>query len=584
MSIDKYRLLLAGCILFLVVTSASISQAQTGSYTLTWLSLQNGGQSSGGDYHMNSLIGAPISGIQSGAGYQLVLEPAASLSGNVVTPVPVLGDSFEADNTCNQAGTIAVNGVSQEHTLHERGDEDWISFDAIKDAEYRIEVQIPSGSPANVVLDTYKECSQTTLGPTWDNPNTPGARLTIHSPITGKVYIQAVNREITVAGSHVRYLISVKKKEVSPVVGALILVAGRFKSDDVLQPNIAQVANNVYSLFEHQGYISDTIQYLTTANRQNSGDPYLAKYDAPATLQELENAITNWAKTRVDVNRTLTIYLVDHGYRDTFYLDNINNQILTPTLLNNWLTQLENSVPGVKINVFIEACKSGSFVKVLSKPNRIIITSTNADKDAKTSDTGAHFSDQLLSGLRQGSNLYTSFQIARESARAFLSEQDAWIDADGNGIPNETNDGVIAAQRGFGIATSLDDELNLWPPYISAVQLVGEVSGGSGIISATITDNSVVTSTWVEIIPPSAISPPDTSRELVPAHALLMHAVTGTTGQYQLTYTDFAEAGTYQIIVYAEDDDGLTSSPYSLTVQSNGQNASNEVFLPLVTR
>ncbi|MFN8485998.1 MAG: C13 family peptidase [Caldilineaceae bacterium] len=587
MYINKHRLFIAGCSLIVCLFAASISLAQSGSYSLIWVSFQSGGQSVGAGYRMNSLIGAPVAGRQSGGGYQLVIEQAANLASSAPTPVPTVTatpqaeDSYEVDNTCSQAHVLAVNGVSQEHTFHQRGDEDWIAFDAVKDADYRIEVQIPPGSLANVVLDTYKACESATLGPTWDNPNTPGARLTVHSPITGRLYIQAVNHEVTVAGAQVRYLISVTKKEAASTVGALIIVAGRYKMKDDLQPRIFQVANNVYSLFEHQNYTGDSINYLTAADIQNTDDPNHTKYDGVATLQNLQNAITQWAKTRVDANRTLTLYLVDHGYRNLFYLDNPNNEILTPTLLNGWLTQLENNVAGVKINIIIEACKSGSFIQQLSKPNRLIITSTNADKDAMTSDTGAHFSDQFLTSLWQGSNLYTSFQVARTVAHAFFSEQDAWLDANGNGIPNEEEDNQVAAQHGFGQSASLADELNLWPPYVSNVQLVGDIHEASGTLVATVTDNSKVTNVWAVLISPSTVESPDTANELLPDNALPMTSISGKPGQYQLAYNHFDEKGIYRVLVYAVDDDGLQSSPYLFSIQNGNQ---SQVFLPLVTR
>ena len=584
-------------------------QAQSGAYWLTWVSFQSGGQSSNGGYTLVQVVGAPVAGTQQGGGYTLVSNIAnpATTATATATPLPRVtptatniptdtstptntptatpsptasqsGDVYEVDDTCPQAHLQPVNGVSQEHSFHRAGDEDWIAFDALEGVEYRIEVQIPAGSPANVVLDTYLACTGNTLGPTWDNPNTPGARLTIKAPITGRLYIQAMNHDAQVSGAQVRYQIAVQQKGAAPAVGALIIVAGRYRWNDELQPRIDNVANNVYSLFEHYSYTRDDIYYLTTANRNNPQDPHQSQYDGAATLQDLEQSITEWAKTRVDAHRALTLYLVDHGYRELFYLDQPNGQQLTPTQLHRWLTQLETDVPGVKINIIIEACKSGSFTRTLSKTNRIVITSTNADKDAVTSDSGAHFSDQLIAALRQGSNLYTSFQIARETARLFLSEQDAWLDANGDGQPNGEEDRMVAAQLGFGQFGTLADEMNLWPPYIQRVQLTEAPTDTQTTILAEITDNSVITGVWAVILPPSYNAPVDGS-ELRRDHAQPMHAVTTTPGVYELQTAAFTESGEYRIVVYAVDDDGLTSTPYLLTTRRGGR-----LYLPIVVR
>lgn len=598
-----------GILLYLLVSYQG--QAQSGDYWLTWVSFGSGGQSSNSGYTLQQVVGVPVAGTQQGDGYTLTLGMVnAAASGTPTdtptatptnTPHPTVtptatdtspelptpthtptasqsGDVYEVDDTCPQAQLQAVNGIGQEHSFHRAGDEDWIAFDALEGAEYRIEVQIPAGSPANVVLDTYLACTGNTLGPTWDNPNTPGARLTIKSPITGRLYIQATAHDAQVAGAQVRYLIAIQQKGTAPAVGALIIVAGRYRWNDELQPRIDNVANNVYSLFEHYGYTSDHIYYLTTADRNNLQDPHLPKYDGAATLQTLEQAITEWAKPYVDANRALTLYLVDHGYRDLFYLDQPNEQRLTPAQLHIWLAQLETDIPGVKINIIIEACKSGSFTRVLSKTNRIVITSTNADKDAITSESGAHFSDQLIAALRQGSNLYTSFQLARETARLFLSEQDAWLDANGDGQPNQEEDRMVAAQLGFGQFGTLTDEMNLWPPYIQRVQLTEAPTGAQATIRAEISDNSVITGVWAVISPPSYTAPVDGS-ELRPDHAQPMRAVAATPGLYELQTPGFTESGAYRIVVYAVDDDGLTSTPYLLTIHREAR-----LYLPFVVR
>ncbi len=64
------------------------------------------------------------------------------------------GDSYEPDNTYEQASPIETNGTIQTHNFHVQGDEDWISFHAQAGAWYRIETG-NLGSACDTVLHLY---------------------------------------------------------------------------------------------------------------------------------------------------------------------------------------------------------------------------------------------------------------------------------------------------------------------------------------------------------------------------------------------------------------------------------------------
>ena len=65
------------------------------------------------------------------------------------TPTPTLppnnagADTYEADDTCEQAKVILANGIAQDHSFHKVADNDWVRFDATAGVHYRIEVQTP---------------------------------------------------------------------------------------------------------------------------------------------------------------------------------------------------------------------------------------------------------------------------------------------------------------------------------------------------------------------------------------------------------------------------------------------------------
>jgi hypothetical protein len=272
--------------------------------------------------------------------------------------------------------------------------------------------------------------------------------------------------------------------------------------------------------------------------------------------------------------------MIDHGNPDLFYIDDVSGQRLTPTELNEWLTELESTVTGIKINVVIEACQSGSFItnpQSISKAGRVIITSTNDKFDAKASLNGAYFSDHLLTWLHQGYNLSASFVEARTVAKGVFTLQDAWLDANGNGIANEFEDAALAAQRSFAYEGTLSGDD--WPPHIFSAQGPTTITNFKGVIQADVRDNVKVRSVWAVVYPPD-YQPPATGQELqaetLPTF-LLSSVANGDV--YAGDYPGFTQPGLYRIVIHAEDSDGLVARPVVIEV-----NTGSQVFLPAVTR
>ena len=489
------------------------------------------------------------------------------------TPLPAQPDAFEAEHSCANAKTIATDGVGQTHTFHAPLDSDWVRFDATAGVNYRIEVQIPNGSPADVILEVYPDCENlpTSL---WSAPYTPGARLDFVAPATGPVLLKLKNNPDTLAGDQVAYQLSVRPPALPQQErGALIIVAGRLKPNDPLQRNIHNVSDAVYALFTANGYTNDNIYYLAT-------DAERKGYDASATVANLRQAITTWAADKVGGTRALTLYMMDHGDKGRFYIDKPNGEELRPKDLDSWLTELEVKAPGLKINVIIEACNSGSFTadfERISKVNRVIITSTSANNLAYASEQGAYFSDHLITALQQGQTLSQSFFEAQVAVRQIVSLQEPWLDGDGDGTPNEAEDNAVAAGRGFGVGAFGDDQ---WPPYIKSATPPGAIVNRRGVISAEVRDDQAVRRVWAVIYPPS-YQPPQNSGELTPETLPTLILQPQGENRYAAEYAGFDEAGLYRIVIHAEDNNttGLTARPLAITAETNRQ-----LFLPIIKR
>lgn len=486
------------------------------------------------------------------------------------TPATGEGDGYEADNTCAQAQTLVSDGSTQDHTFHTAGDTDWVRVETQAAVRYRVEVQVPADSPADVDLELHPACGQLPNPP--QNPSfSPNIRLDFQAPQTGPIFLRLTNHTATVAGAHVTYQITVRVLDENPPDRALIIVAGRLKGSDRLQSNIHYVTGRIYALFQKNGYDSSNMQYLAT-------DSTLPGYTGAASKENLRAAITTWAAQQLEPNGVLTLYLIDHGKPDLFFLDELNGQRVTPSELDEWLTQLESQVLGVKVNVIIEACQAGSFIALpasISRGNRLVVTSTTADADAKASYEGAYFSDHFLTGLAQGSNVYSSFFEARRVAKQIFALQEAWVDGDGDGQPNELEDAAAAASRGFNYPGTFDDP---WPPHIFSGQGPTSLVNASGEIRADVRDDVKVRLVWGVVYPPDYVPPPagqELQAEVLPTFLLADQG----DNQFAGKYTGFTQAGVYRIIIHAEDNDGLAARPVVIEVDAGGR-----VYLPVVER
>ncbi|MEM7539557.1 MAG: hypothetical protein AAF639_45795 [Chloroflexota bacterium] len=499
------------------------------------------------------------------------------------TPTPSVpwgSDIYENDDGCYQARVIDNTGIPQEHTFHAAGDEDWVAFNGTAGTRYRIEVEIPGESDADVDMSVHTNCD-TLPSALWNETFAPGVRMEFQSPNTGLIYIRLTNYDTAVGGADHAYRVNVRTIPNDAQTGVAIILAGRLLGEDNLQQNIHNSTAAFYEALLANGYVKEDIYYLAT-------DSALTGYDAPATLENVRLAITDWARQRVSADRALTIYTIDHGDRDLFFVDDTRGDRLTPAMLDGWLDELQAAVPGTQINVIIEACHAGSFIDgpdTISGPGRVIISSTNVANDAYASRHGAYFSDHFISYIRQGYDLFSSFWYAKEQVFMLNDLQEPWLDADGDAVVNEMGDFVIAAQRGFGSAGSFSDA---WPPYIanaeepegSARALKQAGNDFTRVIEAEVRDNFRVRDVWAVIYPPSYVAPRPSrpnSQQLVqePEQAVLLQHVGNN--RYAVSYGGFTERGTYTIHIHAVDDDGLEAAPVVMQIQ-NG----STLYLPMI--
>ncbi|MBN1890916.1 MAG: hypothetical protein JW850_23170 [Thermoflexales bacterium] len=495
----------------------------------------------------------------------------------VTAPPPPAGDAYEDDDTCVQARSIFTDGVSQFHTFHAAGDEDWVAFQAVSGTTYIVEAQTPITSLADVVLEVYDTCSH--LQQPLQNPSfSPDIRLRLRVGASGLYYLHMLDNDPDAAGPDVAYRLSVRALPAASTPGALILVAGRLRSSDHLNQNIYNVTSNVYKLFQAHGYTGDRIYYLTTESDVDVDNDGTPDWDALPSKTSLQYAIEQWALDKVSAERALTLYMMDHGGKDYFYL-NGSNQTVAPDEIATWLNTLEAARPGLRVNVIVEACHSGSFidgVKTLSKAGRVVIVSTGVEPLAYASEGGAVFSDAFVGALGTDQSLYNSLQFARGAAQRAYPDQTPWLDDDGDGRPNGTLDGQEAQRRGFAFGGTFPDEK--WLPYVAQVQL-GAVVQRTVVITAEVRDDRGVVSVWAVIYKPSYQPPLPGDEMQQPVLPMVYMQDLDGDGRYVGKYENMDEAGEYRIVVYTADNDEQQGLPREATLRTGWK-----VYLPAVVK
>jgi hypothetical protein len=486
-------------------------------------------------------------------------------------------DVYENDDACANATSLRLNTETQRHTFGRNADQDWVSFETVSGTRYLVEAQVPPSSNASLLLETYPNCAAAAERQQ-SNTFNPGIRLVFTATQTGPTLLRWANKIATTFGPSTTYQISARDLPNAASPGAAIIVAGKLRDADELQTNIHNVAQQFRQLLRSNGYAESDIYLLAT-------DPGQPGFTTQATAANLQSAITTWAKDHVGPNKSLVMYIMDHGDREVFYLNNAVSETATPTQINTWLNQLEADVPEVKITVILEACNSGSFIDLpapssLSKRGRVIVSSTDAANVAYATPQGALFSDYFIARLGEGATIYNGFQAARWATIAARPEQTPWLDDDGDGIPNEPEDGLFAQQRGLGnVASARLESADQFAPFIASTAYT--LTAPNASIVARVTDDVGVTRAWVAIYPPSYTtnSPSQSRQELVRDNVLTQTLTAGPDNIFGVNLTGLTEFGVYRVVVHAEDGTGVRASPVAIEIRTGYR-----TFLPLVRK
>lgn len=381
------------------------------------------------------------------------------------------------------------------------------------------------------------------------------------------------------AGNKGERLLIVRRLGDSP--GAVIIVAGHNETFG-LQTNIYSSANRAYRIFRSAGFSPDDIYYLAPvaqdANNDNAPDTRAVTLN-PAAVQQ---AITVWAKAKVDANKPLFLYLMDHGLEDQFCVSGCTaGNHFTPAELDTWLRQLESESGVVDVTVVMEACVSGSFIHrknvtdSISKVNRVIVTSTGYNNNAYASAQGAYFSDVFFSCIADSGTLKSCFDEARGAVNTAGVNQTPFLDDNGDGVYN-ASDGTVAQNR---YVTRFFSSVR---PRILATDL--QLQNTDGTLTAVVEAGAeAIDLVWAAVYPPGFQEPSEVTLNLnVPV--VRLEPLANKPGHYQTVYPNgfpHLAQGDYRVIFYAQDRAGLNAKPVR---QGEAPHSAIQLYLPSVMR
>ncbi len=312
-------------------------------------------------------------------------------------------------------------------------------------------------------------------------------------------------------------------------------------------------ANQAYRTLAYQGYTKSTLYYLSSDLQLDLDENGAADdVDGLVTNALLEEAITQWAIEQVNGLPTgdVLIYLVDHGGPGTFRMS--PTEMLSASDFAQWLNTLQTGIQGT-VTVIYDACKSGSFLPFLAPPTgyenkRILLASTEPEEPANFIIQGSvSFSNLFWSNVFNGMDVYGALVQVSDVLEAL--GQVPMLEADGDGVPNQAGDYDRVQNVYLGNGTV----------FSGSAPVIGSISGPQSISETNsvllwaegVSDSDGIARVWAVIRPPDYV-PADTGNPVqgLPSVDLLP---TETEGRYEVICNTFDQPGTYQVAIYARD-------------------------------
>jgi len=351
-------------------------------------------------------------------------------------------------------------------------------------------------------------------------------------------------------------------------VGEALIVAGGGIANNTLWPTIEYIGNRFYKVLKRRRFTHEQIFYMSPHTHdydlQGDGVDDIIIDDHSPSVLDIQNYIENLyppgLQHRVDENKPLVIYLVDHGGIGKFKVNHGGH--LQAGDMDAWLDALQEAT-NCKVVVIVETCHSGTFILRLAPTEgqeRILISSSNTEISNYDQRGVQSFSQVFMDVVSQGDNLRNCYYKAREklSNRYLFSQQYPQL-IDGQ-------DGLLAADFYIGGTFLVGDIL----PEILATTPNQAIHAGSFSLFAHVLDVEGVDAVWVSLMPPNFVVIETTVEFETPEINLPKVDLIDPDGNdtYEGSY-DFVYDGTYTLTFFVRDtDDNIVTQEVRLAVDN----------------
>ncbi len=341
-------------------------------------------------------------------------------------------------------------------------------------------------------------------------------------------------------------------------------LSGSWQSD-ALWPLTDQVTTHAYRVLD-EGIHPDTTQSKANIYFLHP-DIQRPQTDATSTLENLRQAITNWAPTQgVGPGIPLLIYLTGHGGSDYFEVNGAYERLSADTL-NVWLNDLQQRTGCDQVMVIADFCYSGTFLDNLrtaarreqSTQQRVVISSTGSQVAHFLSGTSFSqvFFNQMAGGQKR--MIGDAFAAAKDemAKNSLFGNQIPLLDDDGNGQDNPPEQA-----RRVPVIVYIDAGE---PPKL-ILRMADRELPRPGLPDTLLMDVSSphkdLAYVGVSIVPPNIVIPDKTEQFQTPILQLEtlplqnIGEISPRLYRYRLIYNKLNQCGMYTFNVFAYDTDG----------------------------
>ncbi|MCP4698322.1 MAG: DUF1566 domain-containing protein [Gammaproteobacteria bacterium] len=337
---------------------------------------------------------------------------------------------------------------------------------------------------------------------------------------------------------------------------ALLIAGGGAKKSNALFAYSNDFVQRMYRLLLQRGFSDENIVYMNPYAPDIDLDGYQDQERLDFDLFDPEadlNAAFAGAAETLHAGQQFILYV--HGHARPGHLD-----ILPPYELSvPRLRQLLDSLPsGTEQMVILDTCYSGSFIAGLAAPGRIVISSAD-DSSLAWNAEYLSFSDKFINALRRGNTLGDAFAFAGQTLRNAdrFAGQTPWLDDDGDGVPNSSQDGKMAD----GLYPGRDAPTGSNPPEITQVHPLLTLDGTSAAATLWVAGPAAdaIRTVRAILLSPNVRAGEYQGRETAFGRLETELVYNSAQDRYESEYARFCSSGEWEIWYQAQDNTGAWS-------------------------